>query len=208
MNNPLKLDHITVVARNLEEGCAYIKDQLGIEMPEGGAHLQMGTHNKLLSLGDDVFLELIAVDPTVKSPDRRRWFNLDDFKGDPKLATWVLATNDIEETLKQAHPASGQAVEVARGVLSWLISVPETGVMPLDGAFPTFIEWPEGSHPASGMADLGCRLVSLTIEHPEAEEILSLIGQKIDCGVTRILFSSEMKITAVIQTHEGLKTLT
>ena len=111
----LKLDHITVVARTLEEGSEYIRNALGIDMPEGGAHPRMGTHNKLMSLGPDVFLELIAVDPNAEKPGRARWFDLDRFNGSPHLGTWVLGTGDIEDALTDAHPDSGQATQITRG---------------------------------------------------------------------------------------------
>jgi TusA-related sulfurtransferase len=37
----------------------------------------MGTHNCLMQLGEAMFLEIIATDPAA-SPQRRRWFALDD----------------------------------------------------------------------------------------------------------------------------------
>ena len=55
------LDHLAVVARTLEEGCAYVEAVLGAEMSAGGKHVEMGTHNKLLSLGPHVYLEVIVV---------------------------------------------------------------------------------------------------------------------------------------------------
>lgn len=61
----LILDHITVVARSLDEGVAHVCDALGIKMPSGGAHPAMGTHNRLMALGPGFFLEVIAVDPDV-----------------------------------------------------------------------------------------------------------------------------------------------
>ena len=205
--NSLKLDHITVVAQSLEEGCAYIKDALGIDMPEGGAHPRMSTHNKLMALGQDAFLELISIDPNAVAPSRPRWFDLDVFDGKPRLSTWVVGTDDIEATLVQAHPACGRVNEITRGNLKWLISIPDDGTMPLDGGFPTLIEWPNGPHPASNMSDLGCRLETLTIEHPRSEEIERLIRHQIDRGVIKITDWLEMKIKASIQTPSGLKAL-
>ena len=201
--NSLKLDHITVVARSLEEGCAYIKDALGIDMPEGGAHPRMGTHNKLMSLGDDMFLELIAIDPDANAPDRPRWFNLDAFDDDPRLGTWVVGIDDIDATLAQLPPISGRANEITRGDLTWLISIPDDGTMPLGGGCPTLIEWPDGPHPASRMTDLECRLTALTIEHPEAVTIEGLIGDRIDRDFITITDGPEMKIRASIQTPNG-----
>lgn len=46
----LKLDHLVVAARTLEEGVAYVADTLGIEPAGGGAHPSMRTHNRLFGL--------------------------------------------------------------------------------------------------------------------------------------------------------------
>src|SRR3954468_10110690 len=71
------LDHLTVAALTLEQGAAHIQRALGVKIPPGGSHPQMGTHNHLMLLGDGIFLELIAPDPAV-TPQRTRWFGLDD----------------------------------------------------------------------------------------------------------------------------------
>ncbi|MEM6411891.1 MAG: VOC family protein [Pseudomonadota bacterium] len=202
----LKLDHITVVARTLDEGADHIRQTLGIDMPQGGAHPAMGTHNRLLSLGESSFLELIAVDPQATAPDRPRWFDLNRFDGRPLLATWVLGTDDIRTALPTAHPDSGKPTQITRGDLSWLISVPENGFMPLDGAFPTLIEWPDGPHPASRMTDLGCRLQSLSISHPDAETIDIWIGDRLDRTYITI-WNGPKAISAEIETPNGMKVL-
>lgn len=204
----LKLDHITVVAETLAAGSAYIKDALGIDMPDGGAHPRMGTHNQLMALGHDLFLELIAIDPNAAKPAHPRWFDLDRFTGEPQLSTWVLGTDDILTTLTQAHADSGQATEITRGDLKWLISIAPDGTMPLDGAFPTLIEWPDTPHPASNMTDLNCRLKTLLVEHPEAQAIKSLIGHRIDQETIQITQGAQKKMTAIIETPTGTKTLT
>lgn len=205
--NNLKLDHITIVARTLDEGAAHINKILGIDMPAGGAHPAMGTHNRLLSLGDNSFLELIAIDPQATTPDHPRWFDLDRFNAPPALDTWVLGTNDIAAALTRAHPDSGKAKRITRGELSWQISIPEDGSMPLDGAFPTLIEWPKGPHPASRMKDLGCRLHSLTIAHPKAKKIEALIGDRIDRACITIRQDGQKMISAKIETPQGIKIL-
>lgn len=204
----LKLDHITVVARTLDEGSEFIRNALGVDIPEGGAHPRMGTHNRLMSLGSDVFLELIAIDPDAEEPRRPRWFNLDRFDGAPRLGTRVLGTNDIESALASAHQDSEQATQITRGDLEWLISVPDDGAMPMQGGFPTLIEWPPEPHPVSYMTDLDCRLKTLTIEHPEAEEIERLIGHRIDTGLIKITEGTKLKIKASIQTPFGERELT
>ena len=63
----------------------------------------MGTHNAVLSLGPRLYLEVIAVDPSLPAPGRPRWFDLDEprMKAElaegPVLATWVARTRDLED---------------------------------------------------------------------------------------------------------------
>jgi len=66
------LDHIVVMAANLDEGVAYCERILGVPMLKGGEHIAMGTHNYLLRRGRDLYLDVIAINPgtTVAHP---RW---------------------------------------------------------------------------------------------------------------------------------------
>ena len=73
-----QLDHIVIGAKTLEQGVVFVKNVMGVEMPFGGVHRQMGTHNHLMQLGKDVFLEVIAVDPDGDRIERPRWYGLDD----------------------------------------------------------------------------------------------------------------------------------
>lgn len=202
----LILDHIAIAARNLDEGVAHVRGALGIEVPPGGSHPAMGTHNRRVALGSALFLEIISVDPNAAAPNRARWFGLDDFDAAPRLGTWVLATNDIEETLAQMPKMVGRAVPITRGDLSWFISVPDGGSMPMEGAFPTLIEWPNGS-PANRMADLGCSLRSLTVEHPNANDIrAALVGRWHDPTV-QIQQGPTKRLLAEIETPDGVRVL-
>jgi len=45
-----ELDHLTIAAHDLVQGVAYVRDALGVDMPTGGAHPRMATHNRLLRL--------------------------------------------------------------------------------------------------------------------------------------------------------------
>lgn len=73
-----ELDHIVVAAASLKQGVDYIRERLGVEIPAGGKHALMGTHNHLMRLGGTCFLEVIAVDPQAPRPERTRWYTLDD----------------------------------------------------------------------------------------------------------------------------------
>ncbi len=40
-------DYLAILAMSLEEGASYSKDRLVVDMPYGGKHPLMGTHNLL-----------------------------------------------------------------------------------------------------------------------------------------------------------------
>jgi hypothetical protein len=209
----LQIDHITVAADSLRAGVAHAEVALSVTIPFGGAHPLMGTHNHLLRLGDTLFLEIIAPDPAAAPLSRRRWFALDDAKQraelavSPRLATWVVATEDIESSLCQVPHAAGPAITVTRGELAWLISVPPDGSIPFGGAFPTLIQWPAGPHPASRMPDLGCSLVSLEIGHPEAELISQSLRPFLSDRRVRFSAAKGASLRAMIKTPKGEREL-
>lgn len=150
-------DHIAIAARSLAEGAACLTDRLGVAPEPGGTHPRMGTHNLLWSLGPGEYLELIAIDPDAPEPDRPRWFGLDRFDGPPRPAGWVMRQSPLA-------PLPGTTIGTAsRGDLSWRITIPDSGQMPGDGAWPMGIDWGTGPHPADSLPDRGLRLSRLIL---------------------------------------------
>lgn len=207
----LQLDHIAVAASTLAEGVAWAQERLGVEIPPGGQHPLMGTHNHLLRLADDLFLEVIAPDPAAAAPTRARWFDMDNpathqaLAQSPRLWTWVARCDDLDQALREVEGSAGPALRVTRGNLAWRISVPDDGSMPFDGAFPTLMEWPPGPHPASRMAERGCSLLRLTVQHPRAEQIAAQLGPHLHDA--RVVFEPgpAHRLMAQIQTPNGVR---
>jgi len=204
----LKLDHIAVVAATLEDGCAWVRERLGVDVPAGGKHPLMGTHNHLMRLGDGEYFEIIAIDPEAPAPDRPRWFGLDEPPGktDPVLH-WIVATDDIESCLREALPESGEALTMTRGDLSWRISIAADGQLPMSGAFPSLIDWGTTPHPSARMTDLGCRLVSLTVRHPAPERISAFLATGMNDPRVRVEPADNAEIIAAFETPTGLRYL-
>lgn len=162
-----QLDHLVVAARTLNEGIGHVSRLLGCDIQPGGKHARMGTHNALLSLGPDCYLEIIAVDPDAPAPPQPRWFGLDGFKGVPRLVHWVARTADIEA----ARPAHCRVLDMERGDFRWRFAVTPDGIPDLGGTVPALIQWQAGGHPCNRLPDQGLRLRRLTLGHDQPQRV-------------------------------------
>ncbi len=66
------IDHLVAAAGTLEQGREWLAGRLGVAPQPGGRHVLMGTHNLVLRLGADVYLEIIAIDSAAEAPARPR----------------------------------------------------------------------------------------------------------------------------------------
>lgn len=200
-----RIDHIIVCAEDLDSGSAHVESALGVTPAGGGAHLGWGTHNRLLSLGD-IYLEVIAPNPDDAAPGRPRMFDMDRFSGAPRLKNWVFRTDRLSDAIAYAPEDIGEPEALGRDRFQWEITVPDRGHLPFGGAFPALIQW-EGDHPAPLLPDSGCRVVSLTITHPEADAFSTALAPFL--GDPRVTIQTGEKITfsAEIDTPSGRRTL-
>ncbi len=166
-------DHLVLAARDLDAGAAWLEHHLGVALAAGGKHARMGTHNRLLGLGDNFYLELIAIDPAATPPGRPRWFALDRLQASdrPRLIHWVARSDDIQLDAAGSAESLGEILPMARGDYRWRITVPADGHLPGNGLVPTLIQWDVPFHPASRLADTGCRLMKLEGFHPQPAHI-------------------------------------
>lgn len=163
----LSFDHIAISALDLAEGVAVVEDALGLALAGGGQHPHMATHNRLLGLGD-LYLEVIAADPSAPRPAWPRWFDLDNFSGAPRLTNWIARSESLSADLALAPLGTGIPVDLQRGDYRWTMAVPADGKLPFDGCFPALIQWHGTLHPARALPESGVRLTGLEIAHPEA----------------------------------------
>ncbi|WP_458095666.1 VOC family protein [Roseomonas sp. WA12] len=210
----LELDHLVITAPSLVEGVAHVRDSLGLEMGPGGAHPEMGTHNRLLRLGDGAFLEVIAVGPAAPSPARPRWFGLDDeeaLRADwatgRRMRAWVARTGDLGTLLERHGALLGEAASVSRGDRRWHFAVRPDGLPPAGGAVPCVIDWGPRGCPAPAMPESDARLASFTVEHPDAEAIGSLFRQIGLVDPPTLRTGPVPRLEAVIDTPSGPRVL-
>jgi len=201
----LKLDHIAVAAATLDEGVAIVEETLGVSLSGGGEHPLMGTHNRLLGLGD-VYLEVISINPDAPAPDHPRWFDLDHFAGAPRLTNWICRSDDLDAAIAASPDGVGVPVALSRGDLCWRMAVPEDGRLPFDNAYPALIQWQGALHPADLLADAGCRLRRLEVAHPQAEALQQALGGFVDPRVA-VVQGDHVAYRAEIETPHGVRVL-
>ncbi|PWE30527.1 VOC family protein [Maritimibacter sp. 55A14] len=202
----VRLDHLAVTAPDLAAGLAHCHSGLGLLLPQGGAHPAMATHNHLMALGDAEYLEVIAPDPAAPPPGRARWFALDQ-RRPARLATWVVRVGDLDAAIAAAPLDLGRAIEMSRDDLRWRIAVRDDGSLPMDGAFPTLIEWPDIDHPAGMMVDLHARLRQLQIETPQAPVLSNWLMQNMDDRRIQVRQAPLFRLTAQITVPGGQREL-
>lgn len=222
----LAIDHLVIAAPDLDTGAEYVADALGIAPHSGGAHPGMGTHNRVLGMFGQMYLEVIAIDPSAPAPQRPRWFALDTkamqqrLRDGPFLAHWaarVERPTDLSRWQAQYPDRIAPPVPMTRGALQWRLTVPDDGSLPAwrgeaasagDGVFPTLIQWDVADHPGVSLPRHDLALRKLRGKHPQAELLrqgLAWIGAT---GAIEIEHTDGPPLLeAEIETPAGLKTL-
>ncbi|AOY93306.1 glyoxalase [Cupriavidus sp. USMAA2-4] len=222
----LALDHLVIAAPDLHSGAQYVADHLGVVPQPGGSHPGMGTHNRLLGLYGDCYLEVIAPDPAAPAPGRPRWFALDSetvrarLAGGPFLLHWVARVErpvDLERWQAQYPGRIAPVMPMTRAHLRWRIAVPDDGGLPAwhgesgpagDGILPTLIQWDSAERPGIALPRQDLALRALRGRHPRA----ALLQQGLDwlgAGslVTLEQSEGEVELSAEIETPQGVRTL-
>jgi len=183
-----------------------IESLLGVRPVKGGRHPNYGTHNAQLSLGESMYLEIIAPDPDLPAPEKGRLLG-SSFAQQPRLTTWVLREEQIEQMRSRAvanglplgKVESGKREKPDGTIVSWKLTDPYSFI--LEGAIPFLIHWGDTPHPSGGIPVAG-ELIGLEMEHPKAEEVirnLKLLNVNI-----KVSPGAEPRIIAKIRTKKGI----
>jgi hypothetical protein len=213
---PAALDHLVVAADTLDQGEVWVRERLGVAPAGGGKHQDMGTHNRVLKLGADRYLEVIAIDPQASPPAYPRWFGLDDpalrvrLATRPRLIAWVARARTIEPLAEQVYGQPAWVRPMRRGTLRWRFAFIRDGSLPAAGLVPHLIQWRIPAHPAEALPESGCTLLDLEGAHPQPDRVqatISLLG--LDDAIT--IFAASLQhppgLRARLQTPRGISVL-
>jgi len=213
---PGSFDHLVLGTAHLERGAAWLERFLGVTLSPVGTHSRMGTHNRLLSLGPDCYLELIAIDPAGQAPSTKRWFGLDTHDVQERIAVrprvigWAARTADIEAMSEHTGGVLGGVHRMERGNFKWRITIPEDGFPVEGGLIPSLIQWDVATHPCDHLPDQQCRLEWMEAAHPNPAKVTYLLGE-LGLAKSLVLTASPpyagMTFCAYLRTPAGARTL-
>jgi Glyoxalase-like domain len=179
-----ELDHIVVACNTLDEGRAWCRELLGVEAAPGGKHANVGTHNVLVGLAAEHYLEIIAIDPEGLTPAFPRWFGLDTedvkalIRNEPRLVGWVARVPRIGANEDAIHQLAALPTNPAnvirpaqRGEFRWRFAFTRDGSRPKEGVLPYFIQREGSAHPCDRLPDVGVSLSSLVLGDPVPEKV-------------------------------------
>lgn len=200
MGPPAGIDHLLFAAPTLAAGIEEIEARLGTRPVPGGRHPSFGTHNALVALGPEVYLEVIAPDPTLPAPTRGVGFGVGGVEK-PRLITWAVRSGAIAATASAAglgDVQSGQRERPDGRVLRWRLSDPYAERD--GGVVPFLIDWGSSAHPAESAPSAGS-LIDVRLRHPNpagVRERLRLLGLDLD-----VTAASEPGLVAVVESAAG-----
>ena len=201
-------DHFAVACQDLEEGVRYVESLTGVRAAPGGPHPGIGTHNALLSLGSDVYLEIIAADPEQDEPASPRPFGIDDHPG-PRLAAFAIhpgteeTIDSVADTIRIHGTDPGPVMSMSRvkpdgEEISWRLTR-ANGV----GLVPFVIDWGATPNPAT-VTPGGCSLVAMEGSDPDPSGIRALHQ---DLGLNSTISDGPTAIRIVLETPNGTVSL-
>ncbi len=179
------IDHLVYAVADLPEGIDWFEQQTGIRPAMGGAHIGLGTHNALVSLGE-CYLEIIAPDPGQPDPEIPRPFGIDDLDGPGLVGFAVRPTDDetIEDLVDlcfnagyDTGPINDMSRKAPNGeLLVWALTFPSSSTLPF------IIDWGDTALPSATQPG-GVELENFAVNHPLPFNVmgpLAALGLDID----------------------------
>ncbi len=172
------LDHFVVAIRDLDTGMSAFEALTGVCPAYGGEHPSLGTHNALVSLGANRYLEILAPRPGAV---------LDPFFGAASRyetltpILWAVATDDLDSVYQSITAAGFAASEPSLGsrrtddgdTIRWsMITMGDAA----PAVAPFCIQWTADTRHPSLSSPAGCSLASFTARSPDDRDLGRLLG--------------------------------
>jgi RNA polymerase primary sigma factor len=145
----------------------------------------------------------------------RLYFGLDnqekvraDWDEGRRLRGWVASTESMDAVLSTHGTIFGDKVPLPTVNPTFAFTIPKDGSLPLDGVAPSIIDHQGDPTSMESIPDLGARLRSLTLEHPDPAGAEKLYRELAVEHPPAIVQAPKIRYRALIETPTGLKELT
>lgn len=175
----MRFDHFAYAGRDLDVLIERFERLSGVRPRPGGRHPGRGTMNALASLGGEVYLELLALDPSQngQGDTGRRIETL----AQPCLFFYMLRGSRLEDArdTMRRHGIEADLFDASRQtpdgrMLRWRLLVPKAD-NPCGMLTPNCIDWLDSVHPAT-TSIAGCTFEAFELGHPEPEKLRALLA--------------------------------
>jgi len=186
-----RIDHIAYAVPDLGKASLLLAELLGCEVIIGGRHLNNGTHNALVNLGNDIYLELLAIDLDNKDIKAPKWMGV-DLISKPRVTRWAIKSQEMHSDLSALNKYNselGQSFEGSRkkqdgSLLKWQMALPAPA--PEIEIAPFAVNWKDSIHPTASLPN-ECELLDIELTHPSPELFNTLfddmnLDQKVSLG--------------------------
>jgi hypothetical protein len=190
----------------LEKAMDDFEKLTGIRPIFGGYHTTQGTKNAIVNLGNQAYLEILAVDDKNTQISAPRWMGADLIET-PKITRWALKSTNLtqdSQILKNYQSdmgriQGGQRKMTNGQLLKWEMIMPLSH--PKIELAPFFVDWQNSeAHPTDAMPDQ-CQLVELHFAHPSPEKLSQQLS-KLNLDWT-IFSAKNVSIKMEIRTPKG-----
>ncbi len=172
----MRVDHLVWYCADLAEGERFFGERMDRGSIYGGVHPGEGTANRLLSLSDSTYLEILGRDPAQSETSLTP-----EVRGLPGsgLYHWAIGGLDLTVLRRKAREAGLMGGELVTGGrtlpngqwLGWTcFGIRDHGFGSL---VPFFIDWLDSEHPAK-TAPRGGSLAGVEAFHPQAEKLRAI----------------------------------
>ena len=115
----------------------------------------------------------------------------------------MVGTDDLDGLVARSLFDHGEILHLSRGDLKWRLTVPKDGSLLEGGLLPAFIEWSPGPHPSGGMQDLGIRLRSVKLSHPDPDALQSKLRTLSIDHLAEVIEADKPSLAFVVETPDG-----
>lgn len=152
----LRLDHVMYVVRDLDEAARRVRFELGLDSYAGGEHVGIGTANRVVPLGDEQYVELMAVTDETTARSNPVGQTVLDWAGEGEgLRAWCLSTTGIDAVAARLglNATAWTRLRPDGVELHWRLAGVDRSMA--DASLPFFIQWdvPPSLHPGAERVD-------------------------------------------------------